>query len=205
FIELYNPNDVSFDLSDFSLQTGTTTLHEYTFPAGTSLPSKSYTAYYSAITKLSLSNSGGQVKLLDPYGNAVYATAAYDTANDGLTWALANGNWYWTTKPTAGAGNVMMQPPAQKSSGKQNAAAKAKSSKSKTAKLKSKKLKATKTKATLASNNSSTTPTTPIHASILALVAGLALLYGAYEYRTDIKNRVYQLRRYFRVRAADRL
>jgi hypothetical protein len=203
FIELYNPNDVDFDLSNFSLQAGTTTLHEYTFPAGTSLPPKGYVAYTSATTKLSLSNSGGQVKLLDPYGNAVYATAVYSTANDGQAWALANGNWYWTTKPTPGASNVIVQPPAKKSSSRKSAA-KANSSKTKAVKSKSKKLKATKTKAALTSADSSTASGTPIHSSVLALVAGLALLYGAYEYRTDIKNRVYQLRRYFRARAADR-
>ena len=31
----------------------------------------------------------------------------------------------------------------------------------------------------------------------LALVAGLALLYGAYEYRADLANRIYRFREHF--------
>ncbi len=210
FIELYNPNTISFDLSDFSLQAGTTTLHSYVFPDGTALQPQSYTVYYANTTKLSLSNSGGQVKLLDPLGNAIYATAIYDSAADGQTWALANGGWYWTTKPTPGAANVIVQPPAKKSatgttsSKAKTSSTKAKTTKTKTAKKsKQKKLKTKKASTALASATTDA-PTTPIHSSILALAAGLALLYGAYEYRADIQNKFWQLKRYIRTRQANR-
>ncbi|HEX7368547.1 MAG TPA: lamin tail domain-containing protein, partial [Candidatus Saccharimonadales bacterium] len=69
FIELYNANPATFDLSGFTLQTGTTTTHQYTFPAGTVLPPKTFEAFYSAATNLTLSNSGGRAALLDPFGN----------------------------------------------------------------------------------------------------------------------------------------
>ena len=107
YIELYNPNSVAFDLSGFGLQAGTTALHNFTFPAGTSLPAQSFTAFYSADTGLSLSNSGGQVKLFDPLGNSISASDVYGKASDGQAWALANGTWYWTTKLTPGAANVI--------------------------------------------------------------------------------------------------
>ncbi|MGC1177162.1 MAG: lamin tail domain-containing protein [Candidatus Saccharimonadales bacterium] len=201
FIELYNPNAVSFDLTGFGLQVGTTALHSFTFPAGASLPAKGFTAFYSADTGLSLSNTSGQAKLLDPLGNSISATGAYDTAKDGYAWALAKGSWYWTTQPTPGAANVIKQPPATKK-GASKTSSKSKASASK-GKIKG--AKAAKASSLTGSNfNSDTASVTPIHPWTLALVAGLALLYGAYEYRTDLANRIYQLRRYVKTRRAGR-
>lgn len=194
FIEVYNPNPAAFDLSGFGLQTGTTSLHDYTFPAGTSLPAQSFTAFYSAATGLSQSNSGGQVKLLGPSGNQLSATAVYGKAGEGQSWALANGQWYWTTKLTPGAPNVIVKP-AVKSKG--SASSKSKSKKSSSTKVKAAKTKKTKT-ALASSSNDSTPATTPIHTSALAVVAGLALIYGAYEYRADLANRFHRLKRNFK-------
>lgn len=195
FIELYNPNNVSFDLTGFSLQAGTTTLHKYGFAGGTTLPAHGFTAFYSAQTGLSLSNSGGQVKLLDPFGNSVAATGLYGTAKDGQAWALANGKWYWTTKPTPGASNVINQPPASKKS------TTAKSFKS--AATKAKGAKTAKTKAVAAYSDDPAASIVPIHIWTLALVAALALLYGVYEYRADMANRIHQLRRHLSTRRTD--
>jgi hypothetical protein len=194
FIEVYNPNDTAFDLTGFGLQVGTTALHSFTFPANTTLAPHGFTAFYSSATGLSLSNSGGQSKLLDPFGNSIAATAVYGPAKDGVAWALANGKWYWTTKLTPGAANVINQPPAGKKT-----AAKAKSSKA-AAKTKTPKKAKIKTAASSQYGTDDPATTTPIHAWTLALVAGLALLYGAYEYRTDLANRIYRLRRYFAAR-----
>jgi hypothetical protein len=199
FIELYNPNAASFDLSGFSLQVGATTLHSYKFPVGTSLTGHSFTAFYSATTGLSLSNNGGQAKLLDPFGNSISASGVYDTAKDGLAWALANGKWYWTTKLTPGAANIIKQPPASK-----KAAAKS-SSKAKTSKSAAAKSKKAKTNSLSSGQSSDDQPTTtPIHIWTLALVAAAALLYGAYEYRADLANRIYQFRSYLRARREGR-
>ena len=199
FIELYNPNSVNFDLSGFSLQVGTTALHNYDFPIGTSLPAHGFTAFFSLATGLSLSNSGGQAKLLDPPGNSIAATDVYATAKDGQAWALANGKWYWTTKPTPSAANIIDQPPAAKKSAAKTAGSKSQAKKS------AAKSKVAKTGTSPAGQVSGDGPsTTPIHTWTLALVAAAALLYGAYEYRADLANRIYQLRRYLGARRADR-
>ncbi len=198
FIELYNPNDVAFDLSGFSLQVGTTTLHSYRFPSGSGLLAHGFTAFYSSATGLSLSNSGGQARLLDPFGNSVSATGIYGTAKDGLAWALANGKWYWTTKLTPGSPNVIDQPPAAKKVAAKSAAAKP-------SKASAAKAKKTKTAALAASQPTDDQPAAePIHAWTLALVAAAALLYGAYEYRADLANRMYQLRVYLGSRRGNR-
>jgi hypothetical protein len=199
FIELYNPNNTTFDLSGFGLQTGTTALHSYSFADDTKLPAHGFVAFYPTLTGLSLSNSGGQVKLLDPFGNSIAATAVYGTAKDGVAWALANGKWYWTTKLTPGAANIINQPAASKKSALSKTSKAA--GKTKAAKVP----KAPKTKATASYGNASgSASSTPIHIGVLALIIGLALLYGIYEYRADLANHFYQLRRYLRNRRTDR-
>ena len=186
FIELYNSNTVSFDLSGFVLQTGTTTKHKYTFPADTLLAPQSFHAFYSADTGLSLSNSGSQAALLDPFGNVVSQSDAYGTAKDGVAWALAKGSWYFTDVPTPNAANVIKQA--------------ASGSKSSSPSSKSSSVKGASTTAgnTNSGGNASapTAAVTPIHPWTLAVVAGLAVAYGVYEYRLDLQNRFYEFRKH---------
>lgn len=207
FIELYNPNPLPFDLSGFVLQTGTTTSHKYLFGAGTMLPPLGFSAYFSSTTHLSLSNSGGQVKLLDPSGNSISASTAYSTAKDGQSWAYAQGKWRWTTDVTPGLANIIHEQAVVKSgvaakskSGTSGtkAASTGKSKKAAAKPAKTKKPKAKKTKVVATKNISNAAQKTPIHAGTLAMVACLALLYVAYEYRADISNFYYQLRSHLR-------
>lgn len=206
FIELYNPNDQVFDLSGFSMRVGTTTQHSFIFPAGLTIEPLSFRAFYAYQTKLSLSNSGSQVLLLDPSG-AVLASAQYGTAQDGLAWALAAGIWYWTIQPTPDAANVIRQLPATPKATASAAPKKAtikkaaapKSSKTAKAKTKSTKTKKLKTaKLTTASSAAHKTVITPIHWWPLALVGAGALLYALYEYRGDLANGLFKLRSHFK-------
>jgi hypothetical protein len=187
FIELYNSNAKTFDLSGFILQTGLTTKHSYTFPQGTTLPAKGFVAFYSADTGLSLSNSSGQADLADPFGTVIGQTDPYGTAKDGQAWALANGTWYWTGKPTPGAANVVNQ--GMGTSIKTTTAKKA------TAAVKG---AATTTSPLQGSATSASTADTaaaaPIHPAVLAAVAILAVGYGVYEYRHDLGNKLHQFR-----------
>ncbi|HSX36747.1 MAG TPA: lamin tail domain-containing protein [Patescibacteria group bacterium] len=196
FVELYNPNIAIFDLTGFTLQVGTTTVHTFTFPNGVVLPAKSFVAFYSADTGLSLSNTSGQAALLDPFGKIVNQTDAYGSSKDGQAWALANDRWYWTTNPTPAAANVINQLAGSSSakSKSSSAATKASKAKSSTGQVKG--------ASTTAGNSGGTTGnaqdvalTTPIHPWTLALVAAAALLYGAYEYRLDLANRFVQFRK----------
>lgn len=205
FIELYNSNDAVFDLTGFKLQTGTTTLHNFTFAAGTTLAPKSFTAFSSIDTNLSLSNSGGQARLLDPAGNVISQSDSYGTAKDGQAWALANGKWYWTTQPTSGAANIIDQPLSVNKlsvgSSSSASAAKKTSSSSTASKSAAPKVKAASTSA----ENSPVAAkpnATPLHPLVLAGVGAGAVAYAAYEYRNDLANRLYQFRRYRAARAS---
>lgn len=213
FVELYNPNEIDFELSGLKLQTGTSSVHTYIFPPGTTLPGGSFRPFFSSVTGLSLSNTGSQARLLDANGSVLSATDAYAPAAEGQAWARANGAWYWTGLPTPGEANKILSPG---SSGNKAstllAAAKPKAAAvpkaPKTPKLskppKAKKAKTAK-KAVSAKTGYGTAARlerAPVQVWVLALAAGLALLYVAYEYRTDLANRIYQFRSY---RAARRI
>lgn len=187
FIELYNPNGAVFDLSGFVLQTRLTTKHSYTFPIGTTLPPKSFVAFYSSDTGLSLSNTSSQADLQDPFKTVIAQTDAYDGAKEGTAWALAKGDWYWTTKPTPSAANVINQTSASKKSITTSSSKGVKAIKG-----------ASSGTSSLATNGTMAT-TTPeksgsLHPLILAGVAALAVGYGIYEYRHDLGNRIHQFR-----------
>jgi hypothetical protein len=200
FIELYNPNAAVFDLSGFQLQyvsSGSATTHTYTFPAGTTLAPFSFKAFLPADTHLSLSNSGGQVWFVDPLGKTITQSDPYGTAKDGQSWVLANGKWQWTTQATPNTTNKITNP--------------ATSATTKTATSNGKKITAVKgastvaaTAPTSASAAQDATNAIPIHPLTLVVVVALGLLYGAYEYRTDIANRIYQYRRYRATRRSSR-
>ena len=186
FIELYNPNDKAFDLSGFILQTGTSLTHDYNFPDGTLLEPKTFEAFYITKTKLTLSNSEGQAKLLDPSGNTLTQSDVYASAKDGQAWVSAAGKWQWTTKPTPGATNtVVLAVGVKESNSSATTAARA------------------STGGTSGSNTgSSASADRSIHPLILAGVGVAALLYAGYEYRHDVANTVSRLRRNRTVRGS---
>jgi hypothetical protein len=182
FIELYNSNNSVFDLSGFSLQAGTTSLHKYTFPDGTHIGPHQFLAFYSSDTGLSLSNSDGQVKLLEPGGNVLGQTDEYTSAKDGNAWVAKDGLWQWTTKPTPNAANIIITPPISKK------LSKASSAKKKTA--------AAVAAGASNSNPPGGSPPASLHPAILAGIGGLAVVYALYEYRHDLANQLYKFRRY---------
>lgn len=185
FIELYNPNSRTFDLSGFKLQTGLTTKHTYTFPAGTTLAPKKFTAFYSADTGLSLSNTTGQADLQDPFGTVIAKTGVYGSAKDGQAWALANGTWYWTLKPTPNAANIVNQT---------SGSIRTVSDKQASAAIKGASTTASPLQGTAQTAASDTPAPAPVHPGVLAAVAALAVGYGVYEYRHDLANRIHQFR-----------
>lgn len=197
FIELYNSNSVAFDLSGFSLETGTTSTRSYIFPNGTKIPANSFVAYFSSETKLSLSNTGGQARIMDPFGNSIATSSIYASARDGNSWSVAKGKWYWTTTPTPAKANVIKEPPL-------STKAKAKTKKAKTKGLAIIKKGNSKSSLAVAGNIAEEPSNTPVHNWMLAMIGSLALLYGAYEYRADLANKFHQLRGNIRNRRGDR-
>lgn len=181
FIELYNSNDKPFDLSGFILQVGITTIHKYTFPAGTTIEPRQFTAFYSSDTSLSLSNNDGQVELLDPAANVLNKTDEYTVAKDNYAWVKTDGLWQWTTTPTPGSANLLTAP-ASKSTYKTSPSSKRKV------------LSAAAGSAGQGSSGGSPS-SVQLHPLVLAGVGAAAVLYALYEYRHDLGNLIYKLRR----------
>jgi hypothetical protein len=202
FVELYNSNNTSFDLSGFKIEVGSSTKHDYTFPDGTIIPAKSFKAFFSEDTGLSLSNSGGQAWLLDPANNIISQTDPYGTAKDGQTWALGpDGKWYWTMTATPNAPNIVLLP----STASTKSSTGSKSSTPKTTSTKAVKAASTtskKTSTSSASTDPQATSSSKMHLWILAVIGTGAVLYAVYEYRNDLANLLYRVRRYRETRRA---
>jgi hypothetical protein len=206
FIEIFNPNDVAVDYGGYKLKGGSDFHTSYTLPAGTLGPGK-YTAFTSDKTHIGMTNSGGAVQLLDPDGALIDQTSAYDTAADGQSWAKVGDIWEWSLQPTPGSENVIMAPisPAAVAAAK----AAAKTAKPKTITTKSTAKKAAKPKASSKAKAAAKKKSGPVQVAaaqlrpVTWLIIVLTLLtigYAIYEFRYDIQNYYYKLRRDHRVR-----
>lgn len=201
FVEVYNPNEQSVDLSGYVIKTGANL--SYQQPLSGVIEPKSFAVFYSRDTDLVLSNTTGKAVLYDNSGFSISSTDVYSDAPEGQSWALINGVWQWTTSPTPQSANVLIIPVAKVSSvpgtakpksTKKAAAAKVAGSKTATAK-KASAPKASKTKAATTNNPAAIMEKPPLHPVILGVVGFLALLYGLYEYRADIRNQILKFRR----------
>jgi len=200
FVELYNPNGQDVDIDAYTVQTGLTYSYSYTIQ-DQAIPANGYLVLTSGGTNLALSNAGGQARLLDNNGLTISSTTAYSEAPEGEAWALINDTWQWTTTPTPSAANVLTAPPSAATTKKTTTT---KKPAAKTSKTSSSKPKTTKTAGTVAGDSTgidSTAQVANLHPAVLAGVAAIAVGYGAYEYRTDMANR---LRRFRSHRAARR-
>ncbi len=195
FIELYNPNESNFDLSGFKLAFGSTNPKKYTFPEGTVLKPKEFKAFTSGDTSISLSNTQAQVWLLDPNEKVINQSDPYAKAKDGQAWALDNGTWHWTSRPTPNEMNAMSPIVTADAKSKSTAAVLGISDTNGSG---------SSTGSSTASEPGSLDDTAPLHPSVLAVVGAGAVGYALYEYRHDAANRYHQLRRYLRHRRAVR-
>ena len=188
FIELYNPNDSNFDLTGFKLAFGSKNPKKYTFPEGTVLSSKQFKAFTSGETSISLSNTEAQVWLLDPNDKVITQSEPYTKAKDGQSWSLDSGKWVWTSVPTPNEINVLSST-GSNTKAKQVATV----------------LGISSTKGGAGEAGSVSAPhkladKMPVNSVVLAVVGLTAIGYALYEYRYDISNKIYELRRYFKNR-----
>jgi hypothetical protein len=189
FVELYNPNGFTFDLAGYKLQTGAANTYSFTFKEGELAPG-SYQAFYVTETKLTLSNSSGKARLLNPDGETVSETAVYGKALAGSSWMLRDGAWAWTAVPSPGAANgVPVEGEAAGTSKTSSKSSKTSSSKAKTSTAKPKAAKGSSTSV----NGDYEEPAAdgqpmPVSPAVLAVVGIPSLGYMAYEYRHDLGN-----------------
>lgn len=110
FIELQNLGDEELTVTGCSVSTSAT--KTYALPAGT-LSVGGFLLLPKAQTKLTLTNTGGTVRLLDVDGTEL-DRLTYDTAKEGLSDTLIGSQWQWTSQPTPGQANVAAAVSAEK-------------------------------------------------------------------------------------------
>lgn len=195
FIELFNPNDTTVTLSGYTLQTGTDWRYHFTL-GDTPLGPHDYYAVSSAVTKLSLSNSGSGVRLIDPDGQIVFEVPTYGDAKEGQAWMPNDGAWQWTLTPTPNAPNILTVPAPKaaltagtvpKKTTKSTAAAAKKSTKTAVPKLPKAAKKTAAPKTATATGQVPTTNSTPQY-WLLAPIGAIAGGYALYEYRSEINR-----------------
>ncbi len=205
FVELYNPNESAVDLTGYKLQSGLSNSYTYTFKSG-SLAAGQYEAFYAPVTKLTLSNTSGKARLLNPSGVTVSETEPYGKAPSGSSWMHYAGVWSWTSSPTPNTANsaaVLGASTTASPSGTTQAttakttAAKAKAagdSKASAAKAKTPKAVATTAKGDY-KNPTSNNKSLPVNPLLLAAIGIPLVGYMLYEYRHDLANLYTRLRR----------
>ncbi len=200
FIELYNPHDSTVTLAGYQLQTGAGFRYHYTL-GDTPLGPQRYLVIPSAVSKLSLANSGSGVRLIDPAGNIVFEVPDYGAAKEGQSWIYHQDLWQWTITPTAGALNVLAAPtpptpkPAAAPPKKKVTAAKTPATTTLKAPKPPSAQKATETKPT---ETFAAAPQAqePPYWVIVPLVLGITG-YGIYEYRQPIAKTWQKIRTVF--------
>lgn len=106
FIELYNSGDSAEDLSGWMLTDAsnkTYTLTEEDFLT-TVIDAGDYFVIPHSISKIYLNNGGDTVSLHTPDGTKLDSTT-YESADSGLSWNFADGEWNWSTSVTEAAEN----------------------------------------------------------------------------------------------------
>jgi hypothetical protein len=192
FIEIHNTTGRAINLAGLKVLTGKKLNHRYSFKPGSIGPGQ-YRALYVSVSKLTLSNSGGRVELRNPSDKIIGKAVVYDKAKDGLSYSLG-GSWQWSSVATPGAKNIISLTGKTKSRSSSDAEYSEFGSGS-IGQVKS----ATTNKASDEKDQQR-----PINSKIIAGVGSLGLLYGLYEYRTDIANLYHRLRGNRGLRAKDR-
>lgn len=193
FVELFNPNETEVNLEGYVVETGSEYSYAFELPA-LSLQPGQYLALYSIDTSLTLSNSGGQARILAPNGTVLAETEPYPKAKAGLAWMLRDGVWDWTDAPTPGAAN----------SGAVASATSESSSKKSSSSSRSRSGSGSDDDERVTYEEPDEMQQEQLNNTVLAGVGSLALLYAGYEYRHDIGNRFNQLKRYVRNRRSNR-
>lgn len=194
FVELFNPHPVSIDLNGYEVKSGLSGTYKYTFASEILGPGE-YLTLYSRDTSLTLSNSGSQVRIFSPDGDLLYESGAYQNADENQAWALIAGTWVWTSEPTPSESNIFAEPSLKPVAAVKKPTTTKKRSTAVKARTTTKKSKVTENSASTFDNNQQSGS---LHPVVLAGVGSTAVLYGLYEYRTDVANRMRRLKEHYK-------
>lgn len=105
FVELHNPNPFPVKLSGYIVQFGANFEKSYAVPSYLLQPDE-YVAFGNQDSGYTLVNSQSRARLVAPDGTTVSETPLYTNPPDGQSWALIDGVWRYTNRPTYGEANL---------------------------------------------------------------------------------------------------
>lgn len=105
FIELFNPNNKTVDLSDWILDDNSKG-SGWKIPEQTIIKEKEFLCFYKQNTKISLNNNYDSVFLINP-SEEIVSEISYEQTIENQTYSfdLIDENWYWTPSITPNAKN----------------------------------------------------------------------------------------------------
>ena len=108
FIEVINNGSIEVNLKGWTIQVGS---KKFKLEQNTYLPASNIKFWPYLETKLTLTNTGNTVRLIEPNGTEHEAITYPGPAKTGQTYAKNNiGQWQWTNLPTPGQINVFSAP-----------------------------------------------------------------------------------------------
>lgn len=177
YIELYNASPRTISLNGYYFVVGNSTIKKKL--TNLLIGSGRYLALYPKTTKVTLVNKGGRLRLYGP-DNRLLGDVRYNKAPVGAAWARSSGTWHWTSALSPGAANKIIQPMVK--------------TKVKASRKKRSAILGSATDQAAVATETEANPKKPVHTSVVAGVGGLAVLYGAYEYRQDLQTIIRKLR-----------
>jgi len=115
WIELFNENSFSVDLSGWQIKDSVGRSQTYTFPEGTEINSNGFLTLIRPETNVTLNNDGDSLKLIQP-GGKIIDEISYEKAPMGNSFNLTSSGWEWNNSPTPNAKNSQ---PVQTAEGKE--------------------------------------------------------------------------------------
>jgi hypothetical protein len=106
WIEIFNENDFTINLSGWQIKDSVGRFQTYTFPEGTEINSKGLLVLTRPETSITLNNDGDSLKLIQPDGKTIDGIS-YEKAPRGKSFNLTYSGWVWSETLTPGAKNVI--------------------------------------------------------------------------------------------------
>jgi len=107
FIEIYNPNSVDIDLGNYVFYLGLDEKKSFSFPEDIKILANQYLAFYNSEIEFTLPNTSSSVRLESIDGKIIDQTLVYDSPKENFAWAVIDGLWQYTDRPTPGSANLV--------------------------------------------------------------------------------------------------
>lgn len=196
YIEIYNPNATEVNLKGYKLESGGKDWrYDYVFDDQIIKPGE-YMAVMTSESGLTLTNSGGKSRISDPNGKQLDGVI-YEKAKSGYSLSKIGESWSWVSTPTPGAQNVGQTSSQNEGDGAANNSEVLGDDNqlSVAGSVENTSESADKENAN-AADQAGTKKI--LDTSVLVIVGGLALIYGLYEYRQNIRSAFSKLRGYLK-------